>query len=1107
MSKPVKHKGAVSEPDAKRKKKLTKLKAVSKWTALKRLWVHQRKAIKFLEKYLRHPEANKHAALVRMPTGTGKTGIMAVLANYLAPGANVLIVVPSSYLTFQLSEAIQTDFWCRIEAQPVAGPKRAFSFRPNILTAKLESHFDPSVFVCTTVTLQMLYASYREHSSDEKTDDIWTVAYRQLLQMIDIVLVDEGHREPAKEWARAVREFHKPTILFSATPYRNDLRFFKVGRKKDLYRHEFRFQNAIAGPKPIIRDVRFISTSQSYTHPPENDEWNDKKLKAAATLFAKLLVREFYNKEVLSNVPPDVKVPRVIVRCQTGASVSAVKQAIERELSRDKKLEKPKEKVLAVHDDFKKNPESNEYGDVPRRDELGKAYPDQAIYWVHQFKLTEGLDDNEFCAIAFFQRFKNSRALVQQIGRILRNPSEASVPALVLHDPTHDIQDEFDAYRQFEKSRKSIVGPEEIVYAITDSLPDWFYFERRYRKGLRYDIGEDEQDTQDVREVMKGVQIKKSALVFRSLPPEEDKKLQELLEEYSESLEEYDQIQMLPWYIDRSSEDVVAVALHCRIEQTPFLHDRAFFEISLVPTIFCWNRGFLFLQGRTICMPLDLAEKAASIEPNVLEVLLPASTRMTQVSLINCDLARASVRRRAIAAYALDEVAAGLGDHFHFTSSAVGSLQRENREFRRYLGFHRARVTEPEEQKCGVQEFRKWAEGLATELHRPPNDVNKVLNRFAQYVRPDKEEKARHILIEFNEFFRVYHSGLFPETFNSLAADVSPIDQSFSCEVGGSTLRGTVEFKKGRFRLISDDLDKIEPLSDEVRTKPTTFLSQKSSFRIVTENGKLFSNGRFYCPRQPLWEGGRLEDLALFHHVESLGRITNREKGRERFGRKDDGSYTWQKKSVFYVIDNDPMLWEAAKFTPDLLICEDLGTEIADFVALDFKQKRMCVIHAKAYGSKDHFSPGASPFHDVYAQVVKNLEYLSPFGTVAADRKEKWTRLWNPWGNKPRIGIPRIRRKPEGLKDIAAITQKVIEFMHSTETQKEVWVVLGNGFPIQDLLVEGIKTGKLPHKYHCIQLIYLLQSCSSQVSSVGARLRIFSIDHAKKGGRAKRNRR
>jgi superfamily II DNA or RNA helicase len=42
------------------------------------------------------------------------------------------------------------------------------------------------------------------------------------------VLFDEGHREPAPVWAQAVRELSAPTVLFSATQFRNDLKIFDV---------------------------------------------------------------------------------------------------------------------------------------------------------------------------------------------------------------------------------------------------------------------------------------------------------------------------------------------------------------------------------------------------------------------------------------------------------------------------------------------------------------------------------------------------------------------------------------------------------------------------------------------------------------------------------------------------------------------------------------------------------------------------------------------------------------------------------------------------------------------------------------------------------------
>jgi superfamily II DNA or RNA helicase len=49
-----------------------------------------------------------------------------------------------------------------------------------------------------------------------------------LLASFDLVLVDEGHYEPAISWSKGVRELNRPTILLSATPYRNDFKSFRV---------------------------------------------------------------------------------------------------------------------------------------------------------------------------------------------------------------------------------------------------------------------------------------------------------------------------------------------------------------------------------------------------------------------------------------------------------------------------------------------------------------------------------------------------------------------------------------------------------------------------------------------------------------------------------------------------------------------------------------------------------------------------------------------------------------------------------------------------------------------------------------------------------------
>jgi superfamily II DNA or RNA helicase len=45
---------------------------------------------------------------------------------------------------------------------------------------------------------------------------------------VDLVLFDEGHHEPALRWSETVRKIYKPRIIFTATPFRNDLKLFDV---------------------------------------------------------------------------------------------------------------------------------------------------------------------------------------------------------------------------------------------------------------------------------------------------------------------------------------------------------------------------------------------------------------------------------------------------------------------------------------------------------------------------------------------------------------------------------------------------------------------------------------------------------------------------------------------------------------------------------------------------------------------------------------------------------------------------------------------------------------------------------------------------------------
>jgi superfamily II DNA or RNA helicase len=140
-----------------------------------------------------------------MPTGTGKSGVIATVCQCGRFDAISLILTPATMLRDQLAMDIEKRFWQRARISVPATSKPVKRVVPSDLGAQLQTKSGPKVLVATIQTLEQLARD------DRKT-------YRELAARLEFVIVDEGHREPAPEWAHAVRGLGRPTILFSATP-------------------------------------------------------------------------------------------------------------------------------------------------------------------------------------------------------------------------------------------------------------------------------------------------------------------------------------------------------------------------------------------------------------------------------------------------------------------------------------------------------------------------------------------------------------------------------------------------------------------------------------------------------------------------------------------------------------------------------------------------------------------------------------------------------------------------------------------------------------------------------------------------------------------------
>ncbi len=423
-------------------------------------WANQRHALDCIDAYLAaNPDRQ---AMVRMPTGTGKTAVIATIAQLLADKPRCLVVAPWENLVKQLQRELSGRFWEKVGEDQSFTPRPCKIFTPSSFNDSLKEVGAAGVLLCTNQTLQAL-----------RKDN---ASFQKLRKWCDVALVDEGHREPAPRWAEAVRDLDVPTVLFTATPYRNDLQLFDVDPD-----HTYSFTFGEALDAHIVRDVSFIDGSWQLSGPHMAAEFTQQLIKSVTAAADQLGL--------------DESAVRVIVRCDDAEQIKSVVPAL---IARGRT-------VIGIHETFSKSDGTAYLKEVP------DPSTETAQFWVHQNKLLEGLDDPAFRLIAIFGRFTNARSLVQQVGRVIRNPGlKAGQAAFVLAHAKHaqkDLWERFIEYEKYVGERLAQGGSEFSAlenFLATRAATPRFYFLGDFRKHLR------PEDVTDPRDV---VRLRKSVLV------------------------------------------------------------------------------------------------------------------------------------------------------------------------------------------------------------------------------------------------------------------------------------------------------------------------------------------------------------------------------------------------------------------------------------------------------------------------------------------------------------------------------------------------------------------------------------------------------------------
>jgi superfamily II DNA or RNA helicase len=990
-----------------------------------KLWANQRAALSVTTQYL--DSESQHQAIVRMPTGTGKTAVIASLAQLTEDYLHVLIVVPWEHLAAQLSREVSNLFWEKCGLAGVLRIRPVAQFTPASLGSKLDAHNGSQVLICTNQSLERLYSKN-------------VPLFNRLRTWVSLILVDEGHREPAPKWAEAIRCLRTKTILFTATPYRNDRRLFDLD---PTFRYTLTFPEAVEAA--IIRDVVFLSSSWSR---------GDNRY---ADFVSKLIAAR---KAAARRVHVRIDDVRVIVRCATREAVRAVTE----------QLLQARQAAIGIHHRFP----SKGYPYLVNR--VPDPAEENAQFWVHQEKLVEGLDDPSFRMVAIFEPFSNARSLVQQVGRIIRNPEH--IPDEVAFVFSHDSDSQHAYWERFQRyetdlRKRAQTGEVEITagdaLAIGRQHTPAFYFLGDFREQLSPTTITDPRDV---------VRVRKSTRVFRpSLNFNLDRAINGLR---AEIIERDGEFFGAPYSSDRTFLQLYEVFRQSSLVQDFYLENRlayTYLHTSHDLVFFYDSEGSLPDSIRTTCDLIPIQE---------LQRLFPrGGSILREVSLLNGDLGNHVFRRRVLGTDSLRLIPPALSDYIQICSTAAGKVEFGAHHVRRYVGFTRARVTELDARVVEFRDLLEWINDVAEIVSTAENKGDETLDRFALSSTYDAASPVRHVLFDIDV------SAVQTPPLGNPNTDIDEKqlwnvdDGQFSGMIDSVPFEATITFDQDRrsLRIDSDDLHafRIENPATGNLEPLDLYLNTEGAIRAVQSNGVVYAQGKFFKPNIKLWGAGkkRVELLRLITSVPRLGQCTSEK------GDANSQGPGWPADCVFGVITDLSAagIFRRIRWVPEVIICNDVGNpEIADFFALSQSPRRLVMIHGKAAAPDSVLS--ASEFHIICSQATRYLGFFNPNDNRA---KLSVTQINGDW----KIGdlqIARLFRNTTGL-NATKLRDLVDVMIRDALCQREVWLVMGHGLS-RSRLQQALGTGEAPPPY-VIQLLYLLQSTWAAAAGVGAGLRIF----------------
>ena len=982
----------------------------------------QRDAIAAAEAYLASNYDGK-ASLLCLPTGAGKTGIIAMVSQSRASGTT-LVLSPRVAVCEQLKIEIGGRFF----EQRGLRPKRLCA------VSNLDDAEYPDAVVVET------FQKFAVMSEEDRN---------KALAPFDLVIVDEGHSEPAPIWGRIVRSMKCRKIIMTATPYRNDLFQFDIGKSNYAYT----FKQALGDS--IVVEPSFLEITPSRVV-----------------------------KEVVSwlRKNPNLK---CIVKCEEFSDVARYLHA----------FKATKFGVAAFHERFALQPEPGGFVSVP----TGLDASDQRIF-VHQHKLDEGVDLPSAKLLVLSYPVGNGRELVQSLGRIVRTHG-ASKPLVLDCFPKNNQQlwknyREFDSYissaagwGQFERSLDSAT----LIEAYLDAFPKLSYFEENFRETFRFDDFDPDKHLELPLVSFCFIQKNKKFAVaaFMDTLAANLRAKGELVKVYRSAFGPH-------------------VLLSVTFKNSRFLSKQIFFEprIEVVVVQEAGNAIGIYDSRDVTHSARGRLGSGAPLSVERLLNLASLDKRRRTKEARSIAISTALKRPNAVSLQGADlnQILPSQSNQSYALSMAkVDNINDSGeRTSSYYLGIGSGRVADQKNRDLSLEEVATWVGRIDKVLSAPRTAPEGILKSYSMPVAGGIVGTPLSAAIDVDEVADVRIRWKRRVISISPGFHYCPIKngklklEQIPLSIGYDSTTGKMAFSSGDELVIQSDVRNAgDDVMEWINSLPLTVLFDK---------GQSYSNGKFYSVQLPTQSGFDLDQSYFAKEIRAIPELTAQgmtEKG------ATFGPTNFDPDSLFGLIDSfskplpagssrelQEMAGELAGC--DLILCNDMGTEACDFVFSS--PNKLVYVHAKC-GTTIHPKSSAGALSVVGCQAVKNIEYLiSKDETLSLGGNE--ATLDQPWSHSHGVGqVSRRLRvfRPDGqdmfLTGIA-YAQLVTDALRTIKArrasdacQKAIWLVIANSFS-RSHFVKQLKKGSSANA-ESLQAYQLLTSWISTASANDIDLKAF----------------